>query len=228
MKLLALDTSSTACTVGAMHGDVVVTRYEEQPRAHTKILVPMIRSVLEEACLDVAALDAIVLGNGPGSFIGMRIGASVAQGVAFAAGIDIVPVSSLAAVAAAAGNDGEVVAVAQDAHVQQVYLGLYRIDAVGLPQPVLGERLADCAAIPELAAHAPVVLAGAGWRRYPNLEAANRDCIGRHSNVLYPAADALLELGPPAVDEGLAVAPQDLEPVYLRQQVAQPAADTCP
>lgn len=225
MKLLALDTSSIACTAGALHGDSIATRYEEQPRAHTKILMPMIRSVLEEAGLDVAELDAVVLGNGPGSFIGMRIGASVAQGIAFAAGIDIVPVSSLAAVAVAAGDTGEVVAVAQDAHMQQVYLGLYRI-AAGLPQPVIRERLQDCSAIAELQAHTPVVLAGAGWKRYPDLEAANRERFGRVSQTLYPRGESLLTLGQAAFEAGIRVAPADVEPAYLRQQVAQPGADT--
>lgn len=228
MKLLALDTSSTACTAGAMNGDTIVTRYEEQPRAHTKILVPMIRVVLEEAGLDVSELDALVLGNGPGSFIGMRIGASVAQGIAFAAGIDIVPVSSLSTVAAAAGETGEVVAVAQDARMQQVYLGLYRIDAAGLPQPLIRERLQDCSAVPEIEANSPVVLAGAGWRRYPGLQAANREAIGRDSHSLYPCAGSLLTLGQAAFAAGLAVAPAKIEPAYLRQQVARPGADTSP
>lgn len=228
MKLLALDTSSIACTAGAISGELVVTRYEERPRAHTKILVPMIRSVLDEAGIDVTGLDAVVLGNGPGSFIGMRIGASVAQGIAFAAGIDIVPVSSLAAVAAAAGEPGDVVAVAQDAHVQQVYLGLYRIDAGGVPSPLIDERLQDGSPIPELDAHAPVVFAGAGWRRYPQLDAANRDFAGRDSDALYPAAETLLTLGRAAFEAGLGIAPQDVEPAYLRQQVAKPGADTSP
>jgi tRNA threonylcarbamoyladenosine biosynthesis protein TsaB len=228
MRLLALDTSSAACTAGAMNGEAIATRYEEQPRAHTKILVPMIRTVLEEADLAVAELDAVVLGNGPGSFIGMRIGASVAQGIAFAAGIDIVPVSSLATVAAAAGDAGEVVAVAQDARMQQVYVGLYRIDAAGLPQPVIRERLQDCSAIAEIAANAPVVLAGAGWRRYPALEAANREAVGRDGKLLYPRAAALLTLGQAAFAAGLGVAPAEVEPAYLRQQVARPPADTSP
>lgn len=228
MKLLALDTSSIACAAGAMNGESIVTRHEEQPRAHTKILVPMIRAVLEEARLDVTELDAVVLGNGPGSFIGMRIGASVAQGIAFAAGIDIVPVSSLAAVAAAAGGTGDVVAVAQDAHMQQVYLGIYRIDAAGLPQCVCAERLQGAAAVPELEANAPVLLAGAGWLRYPALEAANRDWIGRDSEARYPVAGKLLTLGRAAFEAGFGVAPADIEPAYLRRQVARPAADTRP
>ncbi|SVB22470.1 uncharacterized protein METZ01_LOCUS175324, partial [marine metagenome] len=59
----------------------------------------MINEVLRKAKISLGDLDAIMLGNGPGSFIGIRIGASVAQGLAYGAGKLIVPVSSLAAVA---------------------------------------------------------------------------------------------------------------------------------
>ena len=101
MKLLALDTSSLACSVALEVDGTVIDRHEEQARAHTRLIMPMIRDQLEETSIRPEDLDAIVLGNGPGSFIGMRIAASVAQGLAHGAGLGIVPVSSLAAVAAA-------------------------------------------------------------------------------------------------------------------------------
>ena len=107
MKLLALDTSSIACSVALGYGDQVWARHEEQPREHTRLLVPMIHGVLEEAGVQLQDLDAIVLGNGPGSFIGMRIAASVAQGLAHGSGLGIVPVSSLACVAAAVFEESD-------------------------------------------------------------------------------------------------------------------------
>ncbi len=73
MRLLALDTSSIACSVAVQTDKTIVERYEEQPREHTRLLVPMIETSLDEAGITLADLDAIVLGNGPGSFIGMRI-----------------------------------------------------------------------------------------------------------------------------------------------------------
>ena len=100
MKLLAIDTSSLACSVALQCEDRIEERHEEQAREHTRLLTPMIRDVMASGNLVLHALDAIVVGNGPGSFIGMRIAASVAQGLAHAAGKEIVPVSSLAAVAA--------------------------------------------------------------------------------------------------------------------------------
>jgi tRNA threonylcarbamoyladenosine biosynthesis protein TsaB len=92
MKLLALDTSSIACSVALQVDEVVTERHEEQAREHTRLLLPMIRSLMEESKIELNELDAIVLGNGPGSFIGMRIAASVAQGLAHGSGLNNVPV----------------------------------------------------------------------------------------------------------------------------------------
>lgn len=127
MKLLALDTSSVACSAALQLGETIVERHEERPREHTRILLPMVRELLAEGGISLGELDGIVLGNGPGSFIGMRIAAAVAQGLAFGAGLKVLPVSSLAAVAAevfATGDAGEVL-VAQDARMGEVYLGAF-------------------------------------------------------------------------------------------------------
>jgi tRNA threonylcarbamoyladenosine biosynthesis protein TsaB len=219
VKRLALDTSSLACTVAVKIDDQIVERYEEKPREHTRLLMPMIREVLEEADVKLADLDGIVLGNGPGSFIGMRIAASVAQGLAFGARLNIIPVSSLAAVAAQVldNSDTEQVAVAQDAHMNEVYLGLYsRADNNSL-QPVSDERLQGQSEIEELSAADPgFTIAGQGWQRYPELLAANRSWIGEESDVLFPRAAYLLALS----EHSSAVDPIAIQPAYLRQKVA--------
>ena len=225
MKFLAIDTSSVACSVALQSGGETIERHEEQAREHTRLLVPMIRSVLEDAGLTTKDLDAIVIGNGPGSFIGLRIAASVAQGLAHGAGIRIVPVSSLAAVAVEVferGNAAEVV-VAQDAHMGEVYLGAWRRSGLRQPDALFEECLHGPTVIAELdEAHADTrVAAGFGWQRYPHLLAANEDRIGQCSDVLYPRARYLLALGADALERGLAVDPGDLVPAYLRGKVAE-------
>ena len=223
MKLLALDTSSVACSVALQLGDTVLERHEEQPREHTRLLMPMIRSLLDESATGLEDLDAIVLGNGPGSFIGMRIAASVAQGLAFASRLPVVPVSSLEAVAGEVFADGNVreVVVAQDAHMGEVYLGAWRRGAQ--PGALFEECLHAQTIIAELdEMHADTrVAAGFGWQRYPHLLAVNEDRIGQCSDVLYPRARHLLPLGDDALSKGLAVAPEDLVPAYLRSKVAE-------
>ncbi len=221
MKLLALDTSSVACTVAAQIGEQVFTRHDEQPREHTRLLIPMIRSVLADADVGLSDLDGIVLGNGPGSFIGMRIAASVAQGLAFGADLKIAPVSSLAAVAAEVGSSGPAnVAVAQDAHMQEVYLGLYKVDD-SIVTEMFPERLQRCDAIAELVDTDDCIAAGYGWQRFPALLEANRANLQAVSEVLYPHARFLLRLGIDAFERGEAVAAEDVIPAYLRQKVAE-------
>ena len=76
MKLLAIDTSSVACSVALQWGEQLAERHEEQAREHTRLLTPMIRDVIASSDIALHELDAIVLGNGPGSFIGMPSGNS--------------------------------------------------------------------------------------------------------------------------------------------------------
>lgn len=228
MKLLAIDTSSLACSVALQVDGKITERHEERAREHTRLLMPMIRAVFADASLNTEQLDAIVLGNGPGSFIGMRIAASVAQGLAHGAGLAIVPVSSLAAIAAQVFDEtdaGEVV-VAQDAHMNEVYLGAFKRDATGLPTPLMAERLQTQTLIEGLdaASASARVAAGFGWERYPGLAAANDALIGLRSNVMHPRARFLLPLGEVALADGSGIRPQDLVPAYLRSKVASKPA----
>lgn len=225
MKLLAIDTSSIACSVALHVGSSVCERHEEQPREHTRLLTPMIRSVLAEAVVAVADLDAIVLGNGPGSFIGMRIAASVAQGLAYGAGLNVVPVSSLAAVAAQvfAETDANEVVIAQDAHMNEVYLGAYRRGDANLPEPIFTERLHGQTVIAELEGSdaAGRVAAGFGWQRYPQLAAVNESLLQERLDLLHPRARFLLPLGANSLQVGKFIDPKDIMPAYLRNKVAE-------
>jgi tRNA threonylcarbamoyladenosine biosynthesis protein TsaB len=226
MKLLALDTSSLACSVALQIGDAVVWRHEEQAREHTRLLVPMINEVLAEADMTPADLDAVVLGNGPGSFIGMRIATSVAQGLAYGAGIRIVPVSSMLAVAAQVmeAEGAAAIAVCQDAHMDEVYLGLYAAGKEGRPELVGAERIHDQSEISELRLEpGRFMAAGFGWQRYPELLEMNRPLLASVSAVSYPSARYLLATGRALAGSGIAIDPQDVVPAYLRQTVAQPS-----
>jgi len=225
VKLLALDTSSIACSVALQLDDVVLERHEEQPREHTRLLMPMIRELLEEGGVQLAQLDAIVLGNGPGSFIGMRIAAAVAQGLAYGVGLRIVPLSSLAAVAAEvfATDDAREVVVAQDARMGEIYLGAFRRQGDAIPVPMFAERLHDQAVITGIDAVKAEdrVAAGCGWQRYPDLWAANGHLFSGVTHVRYPRARFLLPLvGNDGIDRR-GIDPKALEPAYLRQKVAE-------
>jgi len=223
VKLLAIDTSSNACSValgidGSTEEDHVV-----EPREHTRILMPMITRRLDAAGLAPSDLDAVVLGNGPGSFIGMRIGAAVAQGICHAAGIRLIPVSSMAAVAAEAlaGTDADRVVVTQDARMNEVYVGEFRRGDSDLPVAEDREFIAPVGPLP--VSGKPCLAAGGGWRRFPALLEANAEPVLGVSEVAVPRARFLL-----AIAEGMrpaAIAPVELTPAYLRQKVANSPPD---
>ncbi len=229
MKLLAIDTTTAACSAALALGDDVLERHEVRPKEHTRLLVPMLRELLDAGGLAPAELDAVVLGNGPGSFIGLRIGASLAQGICHAAGLKLVAVSSLAAVAAEAfeGTGAARVVVAQDAHMHEVYLGTYRRGDDGLPVAEGDAVLQGIASIEDLPggeAAAGCYAAGEGWRRYPELLALNEQRFAGIADVRWPRARYLLGLGRRAYRAGKAIEPAALVPEYVRDRVAAPPA----
>ena len=226
MNLLALDTSSIACSVALGRGEDIVERHELAPRQHTMLLMPMIEDALRQAGLQPADLDALVLGNGPGSFIGLRLGASVAQGLCYGAGLELVPVPSPAAVAAEAFciSEAECVVVAQDAHMSEVYLAAYRRGEDDLPvahgEPALYPAGA-AEPLPSgwLPGSAVCHAAGEGWRRYPGLLRRNETRLAGFVEVCWPRARYLIELGRHALRAGGAIDPRDLVPAYVRDRV---------
>lgn len=134
--ILAFDTSSEACTVALQAMGQVYFKHELKARQHNELLLPMIKQLLEEAQIEFEDLDAIAFGAGPGSFVGVRIAASVAQGLAFAAQKPVVKLSSLQIMAQTAHHDQQVkkVMIAMDARMQQAYIGEYQLqDKLMLP-----------------------------------------------------------------------------------------------
>ncbi len=221
MKLLAIDTSSDACSVALQVGENISEEHVVEPREHTRILLPMIEQLLQDADVDLSNLDAVVLGNGPGSFIGMRIGASVAQGICYGAGLKIAPVSSLAAIAAEAieAHGAEKVLVAQDARMHEVYLGRFRRDADDLPLASRDEEIRRIGALDDL--DEKYVAAGGAWQKFPELLAENLDWISENVEIDVPRARHLLRSGARALENGGAIAPDALLPSYIRVKVAE-------
>lgn len=228
MILLGLDTSSLACSVALDADGRRYERHATEARQHTRLLLPMIRDVLQRAGRTAADIDTVILGNGPGSFVGLRIAASVAQGLCHGSGATLIPVSSLAVVAAEAidRHAARRVLVAQDAHLGEVYLAQFDADADGLPVSTKPARLQASAGIPDLVDDC--MAAGAGWQRYPALWEANRGQLAGRLDILYPHAAYLLPLGRRALQDGGAVDPGLLEPAYVREQVAMPSRGATP
>ncbi len=226
MKILALDTATEACSVSLGIGDRVIDRYVELERGHAERLLPMVDEVLAEGGLTLRSLDAIAFGRGPGGFTGVRLAASVAQGLAFGADLGVIPVSNLAAVAQRAvqlaPGAGQVLVV-NDARMREVYWALFRTDE-GIATDVEHVGPAATVVLPDDAADAGWAAAGRGLKVYPEL--AER-CARQGAQVfadLLPRAAEILALARPAVAAGKLLDPAEALPVYVRDRVAEPSS----
>ena len=218
MNLLAFDTSTEACAVGLSAGGVHAGRFGLTPRRHTDCVLPWCDALLAQAGLAKSDLQAIAVGIGPGAFTGVRLGVSLAQGMALALGLPVVPVSTLAAIAQAQPHDGPI-AVVMDARMGECYVGFYR-KRDGVATALAPERLLapEDAVLP---ADGDWIGAGSGFSAYAaRLPAAFRAAMQRIDAEALPQPAALLALGEYGLRAGLAVAPQRIEPTYLRDKVA--------
>lgn len=223
MKLLALDTATEACSAALLIDGEVRERFEVAPRAHARLLLPMLDGLLAEAGLKPVQLDAIAFGRGPGSFTGVRIAASVAQGIAFAADLPVLPVSTLAALAWPVINARPAVQVcaAIDARMGEIYWAAFGGTMQGALQAVSEEQVTAAAAL-----RVPVgdmwYGVGSGWAVYaevlhPHFGAALLGCDG----AALPHAAAIAGLAAFDFTAGKAVSADQALPVYLRNQVVQ-------
>lgn len=215
VKLLAFDTSTTACTVAISHGDALAQTFQVAPMQHAKLLLPMIQDLLQELSLSLHELDAIIYGAGPGSYTGIRIASSVAQALSFAISKPVIQISSLAVYAQTAWlqHQWETVLVAQDARMQQIYFAGFKLHG-GLmqnmhPDSVLSyEQLAQYLITPS---PIPLAYVGDGWQLLPaKLTPKMLDY------ALLPRAEALLQLGKANYVKGNCLKPEEAQPIYLR------------
>lgn len=215
MNLLAIDTSTELASVAVLRGEELFSKEQGAQRTHAQFLLPMIDALLAEASMAMNQLDAIVFGCGPGSFTGLRIACSVAKGLAYAHDLDLIPVSSLAAIAWAARkqtahNDLPLLAVL-DARMHEMYWAYYPPGQFSAEERV--NAVADIAVANEQA----LILAGAGieeyWADFPEQLKAQ---ISTQLSV-YPSAVAMIELVRACAIQPVSVA--DAQPVYVRNQV---------
>ena len=229
MRILALDTATQACSTALWSNGVEISREIETDRAHAQLILSMIDAVLMEGRTSLQALDALAFGRGPGAFTGVRLAASVAQGLAFGAGLPVVPISDLSAVAQRALDlDPRIdhLLVCNDARMQEVYWACFDRDGDGLASLAGSEHVSGVGRI-ELPAHWSGELGGAGrgFRVYPQLRAgvaAKRFWQHVHDELLPRAA----EIARLAVAERarwpLTVDPaQEAIPVYVRDNVTR-------
>lgn len=217
MKLLALETATEACSVALLHDHELLEHFEIAPRQHSDLLLPTIDRLLAEAGISLRDLDAIALGYGPGSFMGVRLAVASAQGLAMGADLPVVPVSTLQALAQRAWQHWQAphVAPAWDARMGEMYWGAYQ-EHGGIMLPLMDDHLSAPPAVS--------LPADMGWRLVGNAWISYRDSLPsewqQDADLLHPSAAAVASLAQYYFNLGQILPPDHVEPKYLRQRVA--------
>ena len=234
-NVLVLDTSNQYCSVALQWRGQVDVRHEWSEQKHSQMILPMVRSLMAAQAADFAGLDAIAVGIGPGGFTGVRLAVSVAQGLAFAAQKPVLAYSSLAALAVAGLRDQREnqVIVAMDARMQQVYWAHYQrcgADWVALVEPSLDDvavfvqRLkrveGACVVVGNaIASFEPIAQICATGQ----LRVAEVDHSAPQAQDFLPLINRVWHNG--AWQEGVALSPEQVQPLYVRDKVAKTIAE---
>ena len=219
MKILAIDTATEACSAAVLHGESLLERYALAPRRHAELILPMVDALLAESGLKLTDLDALAFGRGPGAFTGVRIATGVIQGLAYGAGLPVLPVSTLAALAqGGAGRAGYVIS-AIDARMGEIYWCAYRTDDQGLAVPLTDETVSTPEKLDVPGEHV-YFGTGTGWKSYRRelTELLGDKCTG-YDGEAYPRAGNILKLAVRDYRERRAVPAEQALPVYLRNRV---------
>ncbi len=227
VNILAVETATSACSVALNVGDVIFERSEIGNNIHSQCLLSMLEQVLVEAQLTVSELNAVAVGQGPGSFTGLRIGVGVAQGIAYGAGCSMLGISSLAALAHQTNQSGYVL-TGIDARMNEVYWGLYKmldgdVQLLGNLN-VSSPNLINHQSVTALAIDFDIdraCLAGNAWVEYEHeFDQAFLMNLKQAENCVYPQASSVLALAHKAYSRQEFVSPIDFAPEYVRNNVA--------
>lgn len=234
MKLLALDTSTDACSVALMVDEDVVCDHRVASQKHAELVLPMIDALMARAQIRPAELDALVYGRGPGSFTGVRIGVGVAQGIALGADIGVVGISTLQSIAQGCLReyDDRDMHVCVDARMKEVYYGHFRFDDQWGMQPTTAEIICSP---DELSINIEISEAGGDGDSAPGMcwagsgiEIYEKQLLSQHKRRSFdirqhclPNSIDLIALAKPSVISGTLQAAENAMPVYLRNNVAR-------
>ena len=222
MKILAIDTSTEACSAALYIDGELIERYLVAPRKHIELLKPMVDEVMKAAEVDVSELTGLAFGAGPGSFAGLRVACAFVQGMGAGLEIPVVPVSTLKAMAQQVldTHPDRTVLVMLDAKMKEVYWGVYRLEDKEVVT-VLPEQVTKIDEIPNftgIVGLANIIGAGDGWNVTPNwVEALKPEFIEKN---VYPRAGEIALLSIDDFENGMALDADQVSPIYLRNNIA--------
>lgn len=224
MKLLAIDTATENCSAALLVDEQLLERELECGRGHAERILQMVDELLGEAGVGLAGLDAIAFGRGPGAFTGVRLAASVAQGLAFGAGLGVAAISDLQALAQR-GFDlrphVERISVCNDARMGEVYCASYARSGEGTAEPFGPERVGAAAVLAAVWPGSHAFGIGRGFAAYPPLAARLGVQVPPGWERLLPRAAEIARLAVAQVRLGRLLEPEQALPSYVRDEVAR-------
>ena len=222
MNILAFDTATNACTVALQIGDTVFSRHKIAPREHASLLLTQIQSLCDEASFDLALLNAIAFGCGPGSFMGVRLATGIAQGLAFGLNIPLIPISTLQVIAQTAflKSAEKSILAGWDARINEIYWGFYQVDQYDIAQAIINDQLCmpsdvDIVSLGDIG----FSLAGNAWNVYQDQLTAPLSLAKKKLTDLYPEATAILTIAKAKYLANEIVSPDAAHPHYIRHHV---------
>lgn len=225
MKILAIDSSGLVATVALLCDDILVGEYTiHNKRTHSQTLLPMIEAMLAMADVEIHDIDAIAAAAGPGSFTGLRIGASTAKGLAQALDIPIAAVPTLEGLAFNLTGADALVCPMMDARRNQAYYGIYDVSG-RLPLTVQEQAAAPVEEVVEKvnALGKPVIFLGDGVPVFQEQleQAVTVSYRLAEDSVRYQRASSIAALGKAYLEQGHGMAAKDFAPIYLRLSQAE-------
>lgn len=220
-NIIAIETSTELASVALLRNEQVISRASSGVQTHSQSVLPMVQTLLAETGISLAQCDAIAFGAGPGSFTGVRTACGVAQGMAFGAGLPVVPIVTLVAMAQARHEiDGtpDVLAIL-DARMEEVYWAQYRY-ADGW-QTIIEPTLSAAQAVKPVG---DVMACGNGLSVYESIFQAQPYFKTARPDMM-PHATQIARLAGIAYSRGQAVAADQAQPLYLRNKVAFTTAE---
>ena len=221
-KILAIDTATEACSVALYLDGTVTQKLQVERNGHSRLVLDMAESLLRDAGVALAELDALAVDVGPGSFTGLRIGIGVAQGLAYGAGLRVLPVGSLATLAGDVNVDDDTkILAAIDARMKQIYFALYARKN-NVPNEIISPSLIATEAL-TFREHKKIIGVGNAWDRFSPtmLQGLNDTQINWLPNR-HPEAATVAKIAA-AQDIKNAVSPLELTAAYIRDKVAVPS-----
>ncbi|WP_143872405.1 tRNA (adenosine(37)-N6)-threonylcarbamoyltransferase complex dimerization subunit type 1 TsaB [Catenovulum sediminis] len=220
-RILALDTSTEACSAAVIADGKTFVEFDVCPREHNKRILAMTDSVLTQANLKLADVDVIAYGQGPGSFTGVRIATGIVQGLALGADKATVGVSSLQAMAHSifrtSGQTHIISAI--DARMNEIYLGAFIIEEQGSVQTVIQDTVCDARnSLKALDSQIVWQAIGTGWQTY-HAELSQQINAQVSTQCTFPNALDIALIGLKKFSEGDQQSAAQVSPVYVRDQV---------